>query len=98
VIVLEFGLSDDERIAFRKEIQSDLTGTLPLRIAIGPNADATISVHKKGRGPKALSKKSARIAAFVSNRLRLEHIPAVRTARSAQAVVEELVARELKGV
>jgi putative ATP-dependent endonuclease of the OLD family len=96
IIVLEFGLTDDELETFREEIQSVLSGTLPLRISIGPNADATVNFHKQGPGAKALSKKSARIAAFVSNRLRLEHIPAVRTARSAQEVVEDLVARELK--
>ncbi len=97
-IVLEFGLTEEELEEFRKTVRTRLRGTLPVRISIGPNGETTLSVHKKGPGATALSKKRAAIAKFVSSRLRIEHIPAVRTARSAQDVVESLVARELEKV
>ena len=94
IIILEFQLSAEELTAFQDEIRSALNGTLPLRIALGPK-DYKITVHKQGPGKKVLSEKSDRIAAFVANRLDLEYIPAVRTAQSAQHIVEEMVAREL---
>jgi len=95
VIVLEFQLSETELEHFREELGSKLSGTLPLKIKLGPGGDATVSFYKKGPGAKILSQKSRAIAEFVSKRLRFEHIPAVRTAQSAQQIVERLVAQEL---
>ena len=94
VIHLDFRLSDEELQEFRQEVGSKLKDNLPLRIALGPSEYA-VSVHKKGPGGPALSKKQARIADFVARRLEFEHIPAVRTAESAQQIVSALVGREL---
>jgi putative ATP-dependent endonuclease of the OLD family len=98
VITLELELSSDEQEAFRVEIRRNLTGTLPIRIAIGTDNKASVTVHKRGRGAKELSSKNSEIGKFISARMRLEHIPAVRTADSAERVVEELVERELQKV
>lgn len=97
VMILEFELTDDELADFRRGIKSRLTGTLPLRIALGPET-TKVTVHKKGGGSKTFTKNSDKIAAFVSDRLDFEHIPAVRTAQSAQRIVDELVERELLNV
>ena len=61
VIVLEFGLSENELAVFQHEITTSLSGTLPIRIALGPQRTVSVSVHKKGPGAKALSKKAAAI-------------------------------------
>jgi len=93
-LVLEFALSSNEYDEFQKEVGSKITGRLPLRFCIGKQ-DVTVTYNKKGRGSATLSKKSDKIADFVSRRIEFEHIPAVRTARSAQEIVSELVSREL---
>ncbi len=93
--VLEYELNDQEVEDFRAIIGSKLNGTLPLRVAIGPQQRPKISVYKKGPGARKLSEKGPRIAAFVADRIDLEYIPAVRTAASAQQVVDAMVAREL---
>nr|WP_254430556.1 MULTISPECIES: AAA family ATPase [unclassified Ruegeria] len=54
-----------------------------------------VSVRKPGRGQATLTKKSTRIADFVSQRIRFEYIPAIRTAQSATKVISRLVEREL---
>ncbi len=54
-----------------------------------------ITVKKPGRGGASLTKKSTRIAAFVSKRIRFEYIPAIRTAESADQVITQLVEGEL---
>lgn len=96
-IVLEFALENEEYEEFYREVKSRITGSLPIRIGIGKN-DVSIKFNKKGKGSAALSKKSAVIADFVSSRIEFEHIPAVRTAQSAQNIVSDLVSRELYGL
>lgn len=97
VMILEFKLTDEELVDFRKEIKSNLKGTLALHIALGSD-DTTVRVYKKGKGGKTLTSKSDIISTFVAERLDFEHIPAIRTAQSAQRIVEEMVERELSKV
>lgn len=94
VMTLEFELTPDELTEFRETIGSRLTGTLPIRVSIGPDR-AEVAVAKQGQGAKTLSKKSDQIAEFVTDRIDLQHIEAVRTAQSANEVVAEMVGREL---
>ena len=93
-IILEFQLSDEELDQFRDAVGSRLSGTLPLQVEIGPT-DAKVTVHKRGPGSAVLSKKSALIAKFVTDRIDFQQIEAVRTAESAEEVVTAMVAREL---
>jgi putative ATP-dependent endonuclease of the OLD family len=95
IIILEFELADDELSDFQSAVGSRLSGTLPLKIALGRN-DFTVQVYKQGPGSKTLSEKSDRIADFVSKRLDFQHIPAIRTARSAEEIVEQMVELELR--
>lgn len=93
-IILEFELSDQEVEEFRVDIKSNLNGTLPLLVSFGQNF-LDVTVKKPGRGQASLTKKSTRIANFVSERIRFEYIPAIRTAQSAERVISDLVGREL---
>lgn len=93
-IVLDFELSEDEINEFRAEIKSNLNGTLPLQITFNQGG-YDVAVKKPGRGQASLTKKSNRIANFVSERISFEYIPAIRTARSAEEVIANLVSREL---
>lgn len=95
ILIPEFLLDEEEINDFQQEIKSNLNGTLPLRIALGPRS-VNVTVSKKGRGAKTLSEKSDRIAAFVAKHLDFDYIPAVRTAASAERIVDALVERELQ--
>ncbi len=95
VLILEFRLTDEEIEEFKEETKSSLNGTLPIRLELGPKK-CEVKVSKKGPGGQALSRKSDKIAAFVADRLDFDYIPAVRTARSAQEIVDEMVERELQ--
>lgn len=94
-ITLEFLLTDEEVALFRSEIKSNLNGTLPILISFGQSS-FDLSVQKPGKGYTTLNKKSARIADFVSRRIRFEYIPAIRTANSASRVIQQLLDRELQ--
>lgn len=93
-LTLEFALTTVELKDFRQDIGSKLTGTLPIRITLGPSLSDTAVVVAKP-GATTLSKKSDQIAKFVTDRIDFQHIEAVRTANSAEEVVAEMVAREL---
>jgi energy-coupling factor transporter ATP-binding protein EcfA2 len=95
-VTLEFELTAAEVQEFRKAVRSELNGTLPIRISFGREADAQIAVMKKGPGGPALTAKSRAIAEFLSERANFEHIPAVRTASSAQEIVSAMLERELE--
>jgi putative ATP-dependent endonuclease of the OLD family len=94
VFNLELELSDGEIEEFQSEVQSTLNGTLPIELTLGEK-QAGFKVLKKGPGGAALSKKAEQIAQFISKRINLSYIPAVRTAKSAHEIVGELVEREL---
>lgn len=93
-ITLEFELDTEETQDFKGEIKSNLNGTLPLMIAFGQRT-FDVSVKKPGRGQATLTKKSTRIADFISKRIRFEYIPAIRTAQSATDIISDLVDHEL---
>jgi hypothetical protein len=95
---LDFALDAEERAAFRDQVGSVLTGTLPIELVLG-DGPFRVRVIKPGPGGgKALSAKSIQIAQFLSQRLDFEYIPAVRTAESAQEVLKKMVQRELATV
>lgn len=93
-ITLEFELNADETADFKAEIKSNLNGTIPLQISFGPRS-LDVTVRKPGRGQATLTKKSTRIADFISRRISFEYIPAIRTAESASRVIDQLLGREL---
>jgi putative ATP-dependent endonuclease of the OLD family len=98
VIILEFDLSDNERSEFWKKIKSNITGTLPLRISFSSKGEMKIRVLKQGKGGKALTAKQEEVCTFISEHIDFTHIPAIRTAESAQRIVEDMVERELSKV
>lgn len=94
-LILEFEPTPDELEEFKTEIKSRLQGTIPLRIEIGQRGTSVV-VHKKGPGSATLSKKSGRIASFITRKIDFEHIEAVRTVSAAVRVVSDMVSRELE--
>lgn len=94
VFNLELKLSETEIGEFETEVKSNLNGTLPIELSLGKK-EPGFKVLKKGPGGPALSKKAEQIAKFISKRINLSYIPAVRTANSAHEIVGELVEREL---
>jgi hypothetical protein len=81
---------------FKKEINSNLNGTLPLEIRIGENNKPIIKVSKKGRGSKTLNSKSGKIADFIGHRIFFNFIPAIRTDREVLSVISDMLAQELR--
>ena len=92
---LEFSLNKKEIAEFKKEIKSNLNGTLPIEIKIGSNGKPKISVIKKGKGSKTLNIKSEIIASYISKRISFNYIPAVRTDKESTKVVNEMLSDEL---
>jgi len=93
---LEFELSENKIDEFKKEISSNLNGTLPLEIRIGEDNKPIIKVSKKGRGSKTLNSNSGKIADFIGRRIFFNYIPAIRTDKEALSVISDMVVQELR--
>lgn len=93
-ILLEFELTELEVQEFKDDIKSNLNGTLPIQVSFGKEG-FDVEVKKPGRGHATFTKKSNKIASFISRRIRFEYIPAIRTASSARDVIANLLEREL---
>jgi hypothetical protein len=97
IIQMEFALTPKEVAEFKKEIRSNLNGTLPIRISIGSDS-ATISIAKKGPGAAALTKKALSIGRFINRRLGYRYIPTIRDANAAGRIVSSMVEDELSAI
>lgn len=92
--VLEFELTPAELVEFRKRVKVNLSTNLKARILIGKD-NHEIDFLMKGRGKKALNKKTVEISTFINQRLLIQYIPAIRTSSLAIDIVENLLAIEL---
>jgi predicted ATP-dependent endonuclease of OLD family len=95
---LEFELNEDEIEEFKKEIKSNLNGTLPIELKIGQSKIPKVTVIKKGKGSPGLNNKSKIIAQYISKRINFNYIPAIRTDKEAMRVVDELLSKELEAL
>lgn len=91
----QFLLTEAETRDFQREVGSALNGELPVELKINDNR-MLFRVPKKGPGQAALSEKRAQIASFLSQRLDVEYVPAIRTADEAMRVIRQLVEDELR--
>ena len=97
VFKLEFNLSPEERIDFKKETGSSLNGSLPLEIKVGKeNKPAIKIVHKRGRGSTALNNKKEEISNFISERIKFNYIEAIRTDREAIDIIDDMLSDALE--
>lgn len=94
VFGLQFKLNADEREEFHERVGSSINDSLPVQLQIGP-VTSVFRVKKQGPGAAKLSRQAFEICAFICEKLRLQYIPAVRTARSAVEVVEQMLETEL---
>ena len=88
-------LEPHEIVEFREKTGSNLNGTLSIQITCTKDRP-DFRIKKKGRGGKTLTSKVPQIAKFISDKLNCVYIPAVRTAYSAQKVVEGILSDELE--
>lgn len=98
ILKLEFLLDDTECAEFKKEIGSNLNGSLPLEIKIGKDQEPFIRLVKSGKGTKALTSKSEAIARFIARRIHFNYIPAVRTDSATISLISGMLSLELRAL
>lgn len=95
IFILEFKLTEDEIIIFKKQFDSNLNGILPIKITIGKDNEPDIKVVKGGRGNKTLNSKSSDIIKYIDSKISFNYIPAIRTHEETHNVIDELISSEL---
>lgn len=93
---LEFILDENELIEFHTIVGSKLNGTVTIEITIGPNNRPEIKVPKRGKNASALTRKSDIVAKFISERISVNYIPAIRTETSALHEIRNAVLERLE--
>lgn len=89
VVHLDFALNQEEQAAFRGETGVSINQKLPLEVSLKERT-VSLSIPKQGRGPH--KEKAREIAKFLTDRVMLLHIPAVRTGATALSIAEEILA------
>jgi putative ATP-dependent endonuclease of OLD family len=92
--VLEFELTDEELVAFRRTTKIKLNSNLRLKLGLGPE-EAKFDVLLQGKAKQKLTQNREKVARFIADNLDTQYIPAIRPATLAEEVVSDLVAREL---
>lgn len=89
VIHLDFELDPDEQNAFRAYTDVSINQKLPIEVSL-KETTASLSIPKQGRGSH--KEKASEIAKFVTDRISLLHIPAVRTGSTAMGIADDILA------
>ena len=97
IFVLEFDLTKRERVKFETSMGSNLHGKLVFEMRVGSNGAELKATDSKGGGisPRQQLRK---VCKFIGANFNCQYIPAIRTAGSAQEIVEGIVERELSAL
>ena len=95
---LDFSLSDPEKTEFNTAIGSYNNGDLSIFIEIKDNHTVSITVPKRGKNTKALTKKICEISKFIYDHTNLQFIAAIRSESDVYDVINELIEGELSTI
>lgn len=87
-ILLDFKLDAQEQAEFKSATGISINESLPISLTLS-EVYATLKIPKQG--PGGHTAKSVEIARFISRRLAILHIPAVRTGEAARGIIEGLL-------
>lgn len=88
VVNLEFELSEQEQSEFRSATTVATNQRLPIRVTLG-DEHVSLAVPKQGKGQHG--EHAREIAQFISDRVALLHVPAVRPGAIALNIAEEIL-------
>lgn len=94
---LEFELSSNEKVEFKKQFAINLSTTLSLKLQLGISpSKSTYDISMKGRAKQKIQDKKPQIALFIKERLDFQYIPCIRTEDLTESVLEELILRSFE--
>lgn len=97
VFALDFDLEDAEIKELHDRTSWNQGKRLQVEARLGPSA-AQVLVPSPNKGKKASTYHTQEIATFVREKVAVEYIPAIRTAESAERVVQSMLDRELSSL
>lgn len=81
---------------FRQSVGHTLNGQLKVRVLVDRRGEVTVKVVKQGPGSSGLNANVRKISEFLSRRVRVEYIPASRTAEESVRLVRSEVQRVMR--
>ncbi|MEI3384875.1 MAG: AAA family ATPase [Faecalibacillus intestinalis] len=95
IFKLEFSLNEEEQNMFHKEIGSKINDKINVKIEINDDNKTTILIPKQGKNAKSFTKKSDKIAEFISNRISINYIPTIRTEDISMSEIQKIISDRL---
>lgn len=96
IFKLQFQLNDDEFREFGKKTKLRGNNIIAIEIRIGKNNEPKVSVPK--RGTYTYNQKSNLITQFISERINMNYIPAVRTEEQALDILKNVIRSEMRSL
>lgn len=94
-IEFEFSLSDSECVEFFEKTTLKCNGTLLVKLILSREGVA-IKFLKQGPGSQTYKKNSAKIAGFISEKVELVTMPAIRTAEASGPIFNSLINEKIR--
>ncbi len=91
---LDFELTEEESRELLKIIGSNINNELSVVININENDEISIKIPKRGKFTKELSKKINQISKFISPKIDIQYIPAIRSETDAIDVINNIIENE----
>lgn len=96
-IRFEFIFSSREVEEFREEFGISINGKIPVKLILGRRS-FKLEIPKQGQARPAFERNGVAIAKFLSKRLRFVYIPAIRTAESANQIIDKIISERVRQV
>lgn len=93
---LDFELNEKECDDIYELIHSRINGDLSIDIKITKNNIPEFYIPKRGKNTKVLSSKSKEICTYISRKMIVKNIPAIRSESQAIEVIDELIDTEIQ--
>lgn len=94
-IRLNFELNEAEIVEYRKALKMRTNNSLPVLIKIGKNS-VSLEIPKQGTRSEAITSNARRIANFITERITFVSIPAIRTGKQAQNLINVVTSLQLE--
>lgn len=92
---LEFSLNEEDQNMFHKEIGSKINDKINVKIEINDDNKTTILIPKQGKNAKNFTRKSDKIAEFISSRISINYIPTIRTEDISMDEIRKIISDRL---
>jgi len=93
---LKFELNEEEKKEFKEKTRLNGNEIITIELKIGKTNEPKLSVPKQGKGSSTYTSKAHQITEFISQKININYIPAVRTEDQALDILRNVIRTQLR--